>query len=46
MTADVWLPIPPDEIDGLPEGLDYRFWNGEETFPADPADCAFYVVPT
>lgn len=45
MTADVWLPIPPDEIDGLPEGPDYRFWNGAEEFPADPADCAFYVVP-
>ncbi|MGI5367208.1 2-hydroxyacid dehydrogenase [Streptomyces iakyrus] len=45
MTADVWLPIPPDEIDGLPEGPDYRFWNGAEDFPADPADCAFYVVP-
>ncbi|MEU6180600.1 2-hydroxyacid dehydrogenase [Streptomyces coeruleorubidus] len=45
MTADVWLPIPPDEIEGLPEGPAYRFWNGEEDFPADPADCAFYVVP-
>ncbi|MFD7247153.1 2-hydroxyacid dehydrogenase [Streptomyces massasporeus] len=45
MTADVWLPIPPDEIEGLPEGPDYRFWNGGEEFPADPADCAFYVVP-
>ncbi|MFE6095090.1 2-hydroxyacid dehydrogenase [Streptomyces massasporeus] len=45
MTADVWLPIPPDEIKGLPEGPDYRFWNGAEEFPADPADCAFYVVP-
>ncbi|MFD5950546.1 2-hydroxyacid dehydrogenase [Streptomyces collinus] len=45
MTADVWLPIPPDEIDGLPEGPAYRFWNGGEDFPADPADCAFYVVP-
>ncbi|WP_203615648.1 2-hydroxyacid dehydrogenase [Streptomyces sp. SID13726] len=45
MSADVWLPIPPDEIDGLPEGPDYRFWNGEEDFPADPADCAYYVVP-
>ncbi|WP_030231907.1 MULTISPECIES: 2-hydroxyacid dehydrogenase [unclassified Streptomyces] len=45
MTADVWLPIPPDEIEGLPEGPVYRFWNGEEDFPADPADCAFYVVP-
>ncbi|MFG2132071.1 2-hydroxyacid dehydrogenase [Streptomyces sp. NPDC048751] len=45
MTADVWLPIPPDEIEGLPEGLAYRFWDGEPEFPADPADCVFYVVP-
>ncbi|WP_435272857.1 2-hydroxyacid dehydrogenase [Streptomyces parvulus] len=45
MTADVWLPIPPDEIEGLPEGPAYRHWNGEETFPADPADCVYYVVP-
>ncbi|MFI6934626.1 2-hydroxyacid dehydrogenase [Streptomyces sp. NPDC050287] len=43
--ADVWLPVPPEEIDGLPEGLNYRFWNGGEEFPADPADCACYVVP-
>ncbi|WP_326699983.1 2-hydroxyacid dehydrogenase [Streptomyces sp. NBC_01754] len=42
---DVWLPIPAEEIDGLPEGLNYRFWNGGEGYPADPADCAFYVVP-
>ncbi|MER5210665.1 2-hydroxyacid dehydrogenase [Streptomyces sp. NPDC002838] len=45
MTADVWLPIPPDEIEGLPEGPTYRFWDGAEDFPADPADCAYYVVP-
>ncbi|MGW7359193.1 2-hydroxyacid dehydrogenase [Streptomyces sp. NPDC054802] len=49
MTADVWLPIPADEIDGLPSpaetGLNYRFWDGGPEFPADPADCAFYVVP-
>ncbi|MBZ6258975.1 2-hydroxyacid dehydrogenase [Streptomyces olivaceus] len=45
MTADVWLPIPPDEIEGLPEGPAYRHWDGEETFPADPAACAYYVVP-
>ncbi|MFF9066898.1 2-hydroxyacid dehydrogenase [Streptomyces sp. NPDC014891] len=48
-TADVWLPIPADEIDDLPEpgasGLDYRFWDGGPEFPADPARCAFYVVP-
>ncbi|MGW7364613.1 2-hydroxyacid dehydrogenase [Streptomyces sp. NPDC054841] len=49
MTSDVWLPIPADEIEGLPaaaeSGLSYRFWDGGEDYPADPADCAFYVVP-
>ncbi|TLS44154.1 dihydrofolate reductase [Streptomyces montanus] len=45
MTPDVWLPFDADDIDGLPEGLNYRFWDGEQEFPADPADCAFYVVP-
>ncbi|MDH6219412.1 2-hydroxyacid dehydrogenase [Streptomyces pseudovenezuelae] len=45
MTADVWLPIPPEEIEGLPEGPNYRFWNGGDDFPADPSACAYYVVP-
>jgi phosphoglycerate dehydrogenase-like enzyme len=45
MTADVWLPVPPEEIEGLPQGPAYRFWDGAEEYPADPADCAFYVVP-
>ncbi|MFJ3764243.1 2-hydroxyacid dehydrogenase [Streptomyces sp. NPDC090082] len=48
-TADVWLPLPADEIEGLPApggaGLNYRFWDGGPEFPADPARCAFYVVP-
>lgn len=42
---DVWLPFRADEIEGLPEGLNYRFWDGGQDFPADPAHCAFYVVP-
>ncbi|WNI22300.1 2-hydroxyacid dehydrogenase [Streptomyces sp. ITFR-16] len=42
---DVWLPVPADEIEGLPEGLGYRLWDGGQDFPADPAHCAFYVVP-
>ncbi|WP_328750743.1 2-hydroxyacid dehydrogenase [Streptomyces sp. NBC_00285] len=49
MTADVWLPIPPDEIEGLPEGPKYLFWDGGDDggqeFPGDPAHCAVYVVP-
>ncbi|MER7044254.1 2-hydroxyacid dehydrogenase [Streptomyces jumonjinensis] len=49
MTSDVWLPLPADEIDGLPSplesGLHYRFWDGGPDFPADPADCVFYTVP-
>ncbi|MFE3250598.1 2-hydroxyacid dehydrogenase [Streptomyces sp. NPDC059209] len=45
MTSDVWLPIPADEIEGLPAGLDYLHWDGAPDFPGDPADCAFYVVP-
>jgi phosphoglycerate dehydrogenase-like enzyme len=49
MTADVWLPIPPDEIAGLPGGPNYLFWDGGEDgrqpYPGDPAGCAVYVVP-
>ncbi|MDJ0379513.1 2-hydroxyacid dehydrogenase [Streptomyces sp. G-G2] len=42
---DVWLPFPAEEIEGLPASLRYRHWDGEEEFPADPADCVFYVTP-
>ncbi|MEW2289100.1 2-hydroxyacid dehydrogenase [Streptomyces sp. NPDC047841] len=49
MSADVWLPIPPEEIEGLPEGPRYLFWDGgedgEQPYPGDPARCAVYVVP-
>lgn len=49
MTADVWLPIPPTDIEGLPDGLRYLFWDGGEDgnqeYPGDPADCAVFVVP-
>ncbi len=45
VAPDVWLPIEADGIEGLPEDLNYRFWNGGQDYPADPADCAFYVVP-
>ncbi|MFF4212807.1 2-hydroxyacid dehydrogenase [Streptomyces sp. NPDC001796] len=45
MTDDVWLPFRTDEIEGLPEGLNYRYWDGGQDLPADPSDCVFYAVP-
>lgn len=42
---DVWLPIPPEQIEGLPTSVNYRFWDGQPDFPADPARCVYYVVP-
>ncbi|MFG2335965.1 2-hydroxyacid dehydrogenase [Streptomyces yangpuensis] len=48
MTAtplDVWLPFPAEEVAGLPDSFRYRRWDGEDAFPADPADCVFYVAP-
>ncbi|MGW1601902.1 2-hydroxyacid dehydrogenase [Streptomyces eurythermus] len=49
MSAEVWLPIPPEEIEGLPAGPRYLFWDGgadgDQPFPGDPARCAVYVVP-
>ncbi|WP_030769246.1 2-hydroxyacid dehydrogenase [Streptomyces sp. NRRL F-2664] len=48
MTAtprDVWLPFPAAEVAGLPDSFHYRRWDGEDAFPADPADCVFYVAP-
>ncbi|WP_093716124.1 2-hydroxyacid dehydrogenase [Actinacidiphila alni] len=48
MTRDrpqVWLSLPPEDIEGLPDAFDYVHWDGTGDFPADPADAAFYVVP-
>ncbi|WP_190140736.1 2-hydroxyacid dehydrogenase [Streptomyces longispororuber] len=49
MTTDVWMPFEETEVEGLPAaaeaGLTYRFWDGGPELPADPADCALYVVP-
>lgn len=41
----VWLSVPPEEIEGLPAECDYVHWDGTGDFPADPADASFYVVP-
>ncbi|CAG7608593.1 2-hydroxyacid dehydrogenase [Actinacidiphila bryophytorum] len=41
----VWLSLPPEEIDGLPAAFDYVYWDGTGDFPADPEAADFYVVP-
>ncbi|GGZ66152.1 dehydrogenase [Streptomyces bluensis] len=41
----MWLPFGADEIEGLPDGPNYRYWDGDQEFPGDPGDCVFYVVP-
>lgn len=41
----IWLPMPAEEIGGLPDGPEYLHWDGEREFPADPALAEFYVVP-
>ena len=42
----VWLSVPPEDIDGLPDAFEYVHWEGTgRDFPADPADAVLYVVP-
>jgi phosphoglycerate dehydrogenase-like enzyme len=42
----VWLSVPPQDVEGLPDAFDYVYWDGtSQDFPADPADAVFYVVP-
>ena len=41
----VWVSLPPEEIDGLPDAFTYVYWDGTGDYPADPADASFYVVP-
>lgn len=41
----IWLSVPPGEIDGLPEGPDYHFWNGEEELPPRLENVDFFVPP-
>ncbi|GGO93022.1 2-hydroxyacid dehydrogenase [Wenjunlia tyrosinilytica] len=41
----VWLSLPPDEIDGLPDGPDYSYWNGEGELPSGIEEVEFFVPP-
>ncbi|GAA3890660.1 2-hydroxyacid dehydrogenase [Streptomyces sedi] len=39
------MPYSADELAPLPDSLRCLLWRGEDTYPGDPADCAFYTVP-
>ncbi|GAA2972814.1 NAD(P)-dependent oxidoreductase [Streptomyces enissocaesilis] len=40
--AVVWLPYEPKELDGLPEQLSYRYWDGQDDMlPGNPAEVRF-----
>jgi phosphoglycerate dehydrogenase-like enzyme len=42
----VWLSVPPGDIEGLPDGYEYLHWDGTtREFPGDPAEAVFYTVP-
>ncbi|MFE1995047.1 2-hydroxyacid dehydrogenase [Streptomyces parvulus] len=40
-----WLPVPAEEMDGLPADLDYASWDGRGPYPTDPARVSFYAPP-
>lgn len=44
--ATVWLPFPPEEVAGLPDGLRYAHWDGSERLPGDPGEVRFLVGPS
>ncbi len=41
----VLLPVPPEQLGALPDGLDLRTWDGSGPPPEDLSDVAFYVPP-
>lgn len=41
----IWLSLPPDEIDGLPDGPDYGYWNGDGDPPPGIEEAEFFVPP-
>ncbi|WP_156726247.1 2-hydroxyacid dehydrogenase [Streptomyces apocyni] len=43
--GEIWLPLPAEDVPGLPPGPTYRHWDGDRDFPGDPAGCGFYAVP-
>jgi phosphoglycerate dehydrogenase-like enzyme len=41
----VWLPDPPEDFGGLPQGMTADVWTGGEPFPATADEVEFIVLP-
>jgi phosphoglycerate dehydrogenase-like enzyme len=41
----VWLPDPPEEFGGLPDGMTADVWTGGEPFPASRDEVELIVLP-
>ncbi|GAB2614068.1 2-hydroxyacid dehydrogenase [Streptomyces capparidis] len=44
-TKHIWLSLPPQEIEGLPEGPEYGYWDGEGEPPSGIEAVEFFVTP-
>lgn len=41
----IWLSLPPGDLEGLPQGPDYRFWDGTGEPPPGIEEVEFLVTP-
>jgi phosphoglycerate dehydrogenase-like enzyme len=44
-TKHIWLSLPPQEIEDLPEGPEYGYWDGEGELPSGIEAVEFFVTP-
>lgn len=45
LAQKIWLSLPPEDIDDLPDGPDYGYWNGDGDVPPGIEDVEFFVPP-
>jgi phosphoglycerate dehydrogenase-like enzyme len=45
LAQKIWLSVPPGEIEGLPDGPDYSYWNGDGELPPGIDEVEFFVPP-
>jgi phosphoglycerate dehydrogenase-like enzyme len=45
LAQKIWLSLPPEEIEDLPEGPEYTYWGGEGELPPGIEEAEFFVLP-